>query len=94
MVAQVLAYARQGMAHLDAEIAQPLGLADARQFEQLRRVDRAAADDDFARRARPRAGRADRVADAGAALAVEQRALGQRAGLDMQVLARLRIGSR
>ena len=42
VVAQVLADAGQRLAHLDPEAAQPLRLADARQLEQLRRVDRAA----------------------------------------------------
>jgi hypothetical protein len=34
--AQVLADARQRMSHLDAKGAQPLRLAEARQFQQLR----------------------------------------------------------
>jgi hypothetical protein len=36
MVAQVLADSGQGVPHLDAEVAQALRLADARQLEQLR----------------------------------------------------------
>ena len=48
MVAQILADARQGMAHRDAQLLQALRLADARQFQQLWRVDGTRAHDDFA----------------------------------------------
>src|SRR3954447_4521296 len=43
VVAQILADPGQGLADHDTEIAQPLWLADAGQFEQLRRINRAAA---------------------------------------------------
>src|SRR4029453_3824208 len=49
VVAQVLADARQGMTDVDAERAQAVGLADAGQLQELRRVDRARADHDLAR---------------------------------------------
>ncbi len=85
MVAQVLADAGQGVLHRDAEVAQPLGLADAGQFQQLRRIDRPGADHDLAPGAGlpPLAG--NRVTQAGAAPSVEQQRLGERAGLDAQV---------
>ncbi len=87
MVAQVLADAGQGLAHFDAETAQALGLADAGQFQQLRRVDRASADHDFARHRGFAQIAAHGIADSGTALAVEDEGLGQRAGFDMQVRA-------
>ena len=82
MVAQVLADARQRMADLEAECAQPVRLADARQFEQLRRVDRSAAHHHLARGAGLVRGLADAVADTGAASAVEDQRRGERAGHD------------
>ena len=85
MVAQVLADAGQRAAHLDAERLQPLGLADARQLEQLRAVDRAGADHDIARRRRLVHRAVHRIAHAGAARAVEDQALGQRLGHDAEV---------
>jgi len=52
VIAQVLAHPRQGVAHFYAQCLQPLRLADARQLEQLGRVDRAAAHHDVASRPR------------------------------------------
>ena len=54
VVLQVLAHAGQVGDHVDAEPAEQLGRAHAGQLQQLRRVDRAAAQDDLA----PRASRA------------------------------------
>ena len=48
VVTQVLADARQGMSQFDAEVAQPFRLANARQFQQLRGVDRPGAYHDLA----------------------------------------------
>ena len=73
------------MTHVDAQRLQPLGLADARQFEQLRTVDRAAAHDDLARSPRLAPAATDGIAHADAALALEQKALAQSAGLDAQI---------
>ena len=49
VIAQVLADTRQLVDRRDAECPQPVALADAGEFEQLRRIDRAAGDDDLAR---------------------------------------------
>jgi hypothetical protein len=68
-------------------IARALGLADAGQLQQLWRVHRAGADHDLARDSGLARITAHGIADAGAALAVEDEGLGQRAGLDMQVMA-------
>src|SRR5207302_6570482 len=68
MVTQVLADAGQLMAHLDAEIAQAFGLADAGQLQQLRRVERAGADHDRAPRPSLAHLATHGIADAGAAL--------------------------
>ena len=73
------------MADLEAEAAQPVRLADARQFEELRRVDRPAAHHDLAGRAGLVRGLADAVSDTGAALAVEQQRRGERPGHDVEI---------
>ncbi len=73
------------MAHLDADRLQPLWLADAGELQQLRRVNRAGADDHFAGGARFALLAMHVVAHADAALAVEQQAFGQRVGDDGQV---------
>ena len=52
MILQVLADAGQRHRDLDAVRAQLLGIADAREHQQLRRVDHAAAEQDLALRAR------------------------------------------
>ena len=72
VVLQVLADARQVGDDLDPERAQLGRRADARELEQLRRVDRAAAQDDLAaaRDLAPAAPGA-RVLDAGRAAALE-----------------------
>lgn len=48
MVVQVLADAGQVRGHLDAELAQVRGRSDTREHQQLRRIDRAAGQDDLA----------------------------------------------
>ncbi len=49
VIAQILANALQLMPHFEAQRLQPFCLADAGQLQQLRRIDRAGADDDLAR---------------------------------------------
>src|SRR5581483_4452029 len=88
MVAQVLSDARQVVAHLDAEALEALGLADARQLQELRRGDGAGAHDHLARGTRLALPAADGIAHAHAAAAVENEALGQRVRLDREVRAR------
>ncbi len=85
MVAQVLANTLQRVANLDAEALEQLGLADPGQFQKLRRIDRARADDDLPARAGLALLAVDGVAHADTALPFDQQALGQRVGLDGQV---------
>ncbi len=89
VVAQVLADARQRVAAFDAEGPQVLGIADARELQQLGRVVGAAGEDDFAPRAHLRVAPrpAAAVSDADGALAVQHEAGRQRAGSDLEVLA-------
>ncbi len=97
MVLQVSPDRRTVMHHLDAAGAQHVGGPDARQLQQLRRIDRAAGEDDFAARARLVPVPALLVGDADGALALEQDAGRQRVGLDAQVrpaLRRPQIGAR
>ena len=49
MIAQVFADARQMMAYRDAVLAQNRLVADAGQFQQLRRIDCTGAENNFAR---------------------------------------------
>ena len=85
MIAQVLADTFQGMADLDAELLQQIGLADAGQFQKLRGVDAAGADDCFFRRTGFFLLTIDGVADADAAFVLYQKALGVGIGLDGEV---------
>ena len=48
MVAQILADALKLVDRRDAQRSEPLALADTREFQQLRRINRAARDDDLA----------------------------------------------
>ena len=89
VVAQVLADARQGVAHLDAELLQALRLADARQLEQLRGVDRAGAHHDLARGAGLARSAAHRIAHPDAALAFEQESTRSSAPVSMRRLRAL-----
>src|ERR1700736_4486390 len=78
---------QQSMAHLDAEIAQAFGLADAGQLQQLRRVERTGTDHDLTRRPSFTHLAGDGIADAGAALPVEHQPFGQSLRLDLEVPA-------
>src|ERR1700720_4767793 len=85
MVAQVLANALELVANLDADAFEQFRLADAGQFQKLRRIDRTGADDDLPVGAGFVLLAVDLVAHADAALAFDQQAFGQRIGLDSQV---------
>ena len=82
MVLQVLADAGQVVHDVDAERRELRGVADAGELQQLRRVDRAAAEDHLAR--------ADRLAadlDADGARALEHDAVDERAAAHLEVRA-------
>src|SRR6202011_1298450 len=85
MVAQILANALELVANLDADAFEPFWLADAGQFQKLRRIDRTGADDDLPVGAGFVLLAVYIVAHADAALALDQQAFGQRVGLDRQV---------
>ena len=98
MVLQVLSDAGQMMQAFDAVLAERRGVADARQHQQLRGLERAGGDDHLAPRADLLQLLALPVFDADRALAFEQDAGGVRAGLDAQIGAaadmRMDIGAR
>ena len=98
MILQILADAGERHFCLDAVAAQLRGLADARQHQELRRVDGAAGEDDFACGIDLFGGPAcGDVFDADGAMAVEQHAVDQRADFDGQTGPRQRrpqIGDR
>ena len=71
MILQVLAHAAQRDFHGDTLGAQFIWIADARQHQQLRRVDDAAAKNDFAVGMRDDVLAALGIFDAGGTLAVE-----------------------
>src|SRR5262249_384763 len=71
VIAQVLADALQLMHRRNAERTQETGLPDAGELQGLGRVDRAAADDDFARCSRLALVAADRIAHTRATPALE-----------------------
>src|ERR1700680_599059 len=85
MVAQILANALELVANLDADAFEQFRLADAGQFQKLRRIDRTGADDDFPVGASFVPLSVYIVAHPDAALAFDQQAFGQRIGLDGQV---------
>src|SRR5580692_4286254 len=85
MIAQILANALELVANLDADAFEPFWLADAGQFQKLRRIDRTGADDDLPVGAGFVLLAVCIVAHADAALALDQQAFGQRVGLDRQV---------
>src|SRR6202049_892280 len=85
MVAQILANALELVANLDADAFEQFRLADAGQFQKLRRIDRTGADDDFPVGASFVPLSVYIVAHPDAALAFEQQTFGQRIGLDGQV---------
>ena len=90
MVLQVLPDAGQMMHARDAVLAKRGAIADARQHQQLRRLERAGGDDHLAPRADLLGLLALPVFDADRALALEQDAGGVRAGLDAQIGAACR----
>ena len=86
MVLQVAADAGDVEQRPDAERAEVIGRADARQHQQLRRVHRAAAQDDLALGARDLVPAVDEVAHAHGVVLVEDDALDQRVGDDVDVV--------
>ena len=87
VVAEIGADAAQGMHHRDAEAAEQLRRADARDLQQPGGIDGAGGEDDLApghHLLRRRAGGGD-VADAGGALALEQDGAGPRIGADLEI---------
>ena len=88
VVLQVLADAGQRYFHGDAVGAQFVRIADARQHQKLRRVDDAAAQDDFFPGVRGDVLAVLDIVDAGGALAVERDFRHQRAGFDGEVVSR------
>ena len=85
VVLQVLADARAVGRHRDAMGAQVVGRADAREQEQLRRIDRTACQDHFPLGAGPGLGTASPVGDAGRAAVHEIDPADQRAVDDREV---------
>ena len=86
VVLEVLADLGAVVHHRDAELLQALGGADARELQQLRRIDRAAREDDLGR-ALGAGDAALAVLDADRAPALEDDARGERLGLHAQVRA-------
>ena len=87
MVLQVLADTGQVVHHVDAERLERLGVADARELEQLRRVDRTAAEDDLVRARLLERVLAGAVLDADGARALEEHPRDLRARLQLEVRA-------
>ena len=85
MVAQVFADTLQRVAHLYAQLPQPFRLANAGQFQQLRRIDRPGTDHDLAGRAGLPAFPLHGIPHAGAALALQHQPFGQGIGADGEV---------
>ena len=85
VVLEVLAHPRQVADHVDAQGAQLARRADARELQELRRVDRPAAEDHLIGLGRPGAPARPRVLDSNRPRAVEQHARGQRERLHGQV---------
>ena len=84
MVLQVLADSGEVVDDVDAERLELARVADARELEQLRRVDRAAAEDHLAG-LDPLGPDAARDLDPDRARAVEQDAIHERAAADLEV---------
>ena len=89
VVLQIGADTRQIVHHRHADRLQMLRRPDARDLQQMRRIDRAAAHDHLARRARLAIDAALAEDDPGAAPALEQQARGHRLGLDRRFSRRL-----
>ena len=87
VVLQILADARQRRLDGDAVGGELGRIADARQHQKLRRVDDAAAEDDFSLRIRGDGCTPLDIFDAGGAAAVEHDLRRQRVDLDREVLA-------
>ena len=85
MILQVFADAAQRGDDADAERAQQVGWTDPRKLQQLRRLDRACAQNDLARRARARESTVALPFDADGPRSLEQHARHQRARHDRQV---------
>src|ERR1043166_9976198 len=97
MVLQILADAGQRVRHRGAGARQMRGVAAAGEWQDMRRADRSAREDDFARRLGLLDFTAARKLNRGRALAVEQHAMYQRIGDDAEVRAlqcRAQIGAR
>ncbi len=85
VVAEVAADARQGMLHRHADLAQIVGIADARDLQELRRVDGAATQDHVAAGADLLRLAALSIGDADGLPALEVDALDQRVGDHLEV---------
>src|SRR5712692_6463164 len=87
MILQIVPYSRRIEHDIDAVLAQQVRRPHAGQLQQLRRVIRAARNQDFL--SRPRRSQNARLAefDGIGSMSIEQNALRQRGGLDLQVLA-------
>ena len=95
MVLEILADPGKVMQGFDAQRSQTLALADARELEQLRRIDRPSAKDDLAPGADGSPSPALVEFDGNRPLALEQDLAGERAGFDPEVRAghcRVEIG--
>ena len=92
MILQVLTHAGQRMPHLDAQRCEQVRRADARELQELRRIDRAAADDHLSLRrdlGDGTAASAHGESDADRAFAVEQESCRMGVGFYGEVGARL-----
>ena len=94
VVVQVAPDAGQVGDDVDPEAAELVGRADAREQQQLRRLDRAGADDDLALGADPLDRAVPDDLDADAARALEEQPLRVRAGQHGEVRASRRRGAR
>jgi hypothetical protein len=74
VIAKIFAHRRQSVPHFDAEFLQDLGIADAGEFQQLRRRHCPRAQDDLAAGPRLNGLAVPGIADADAAPAVESQA--------------------
>ncbi len=97
MVLQVLADPGQRVRDRDADAAEMVGIADPGQLQDMRRADRAAGQDHLGQRVDALGLAAARELDPDRALAVEQHAMHQRVGDDLEVgppHRRAQIGAR
>ena len=82
MIAQIFAHARQGVADRDAMFGEQFWLPDAREFQQLRRVDTTGADDNLAAGPGLPLHAAQAVTHAETTAALQQQGFSQGAGFD------------